>query len=391
MIRLIATAMLSMVSVQSAADAKSEWDNVARIVAVGDVHGDYASFATVLKEAGVIDEKGKWAGGRTHLVQVGDVADRGPDTRRIMDLLMDLEKSARKAGGRVHALIGNHEAMNIQGDLRYVHPGEYAAFVDRRSKSRRDQYAKRTIAHLRSTLPEEEWPDFEGDWRTEFDARFPLGYVEHRLNWAPGGKYGKWVLGHNAIIRINDTLFVHGGLAHSTTAQSLTEINTRVRTELAAPDSLDDSALVNAPDGPLWNRTLAVAAETDENAAAVESLLARFGAKRIVIAHTPRMKAVLPRLDARVVLVDVGLAAHYGGANAFLVIEGDDIYAVQRGKRLDLPADTEATIAYLERAAALEEDRAAIDAYIDALRNPPPPQDTDADTTETQEAEATAL
>src|SRR4051794_21566435 len=105
------------------------WDGVERVVAVGDVHGSYSEFTTVLRYAGLLEPaKDKWAGGKAHLVQLGDIPDRGPDTRRIFDLLLDLEKQAKKAGGMVHPLIGNHEAMNIYGDLRYTIPEEFASF-----------------------------------------------------------------------------------------------------------------------------------------------------------------------------------------------------------------------------------------------------------------------
>ena len=97
-----------------------------RLVVVSDVHGDLGQFVTVLTQAGVIDGARKWTGGTTVVVQTGDVPDRGPDSRKVMDLLMDLEKQARKAGGVVHALLGNHEVMNMVGDLRYVTPEEYA-------------------------------------------------------------------------------------------------------------------------------------------------------------------------------------------------------------------------------------------------------------------------
>src|SRR5579872_432215 len=83
--------------------AQAEWTGVERVVAVGDIHGDYNGFVEVLRMAGVIDPANHWIGGKMHLVQVGDVADRGPDTRKIMDLLMDLEKQATQAGGHVHA------------------------------------------------------------------------------------------------------------------------------------------------------------------------------------------------------------------------------------------------------------------------------------------------
>ena len=71
-----------------------------RVVAVGDVHGAYERFAAILHSAGVVDENGRWSGGKTQLVQTGDVLDRGTDTRRCLDLLMRLEGEAKKAGGR---------------------------------------------------------------------------------------------------------------------------------------------------------------------------------------------------------------------------------------------------------------------------------------------------
>jgi hypothetical protein len=121
---LFVVALLACAAVTPAAD--SVWTGVDRIVAVGDVHGDYQQFVTVLRSASVIDERDTWIGGATHLVQTGDIPDRGPDTRKIFELLQRLEKQAKKDKGMVHALIGNHEAMNVYGDLRYVTPEEYA-------------------------------------------------------------------------------------------------------------------------------------------------------------------------------------------------------------------------------------------------------------------------
>ena len=103
----------------------------ARIVAVGDLHGDYDAWAAIARAAGLVDAKGRWAGGGAVLVQMGDVADRGPDSLKIIRHLMKLQREAAGRGGRVIVLVGNHEAMNMIGDLRYVHPGEYRAFADR--------------------------------------------------------------------------------------------------------------------------------------------------------------------------------------------------------------------------------------------------------------------
>ncbi len=94
------------------------------VVAIGDVHGDFDDFVTILQKAGLIDEQHHWTGGKTTFVQVGDLLDRGPKPRDVMDLMMSLEKEAPKAGGRIVGLLGNHEMMNIMGDLRYVTPAE---------------------------------------------------------------------------------------------------------------------------------------------------------------------------------------------------------------------------------------------------------------------------
>ncbi|HYD72205.1 MAG TPA: metallophosphoesterase, partial [Candidatus Binatia bacterium] len=125
--------------------AQAQWSGVERIVAIGDLEGAYEKWLDMLRTAQLIDAEGDWSGGRAHLVQLGDVPDRGPNSRAIMDHLMRLERQAQRAGGRVHALIGNHEAMNVEGDLRYVHPGEYAAFATRNSPRVRDQFYQRYI------------------------------------------------------------------------------------------------------------------------------------------------------------------------------------------------------------------------------------------------------
>ena len=79
--------------------AQDVWTGVERVIAVGDVHGDYEQLVAVLQSAGVIDQEEKWVGGKTHLVQTGDMLDRGPDSRKVMDLLMRLERRSKQSGG----------------------------------------------------------------------------------------------------------------------------------------------------------------------------------------------------------------------------------------------------------------------------------------------------
>lgn len=359
------TLCLALLALTLGAQAASSFAGIERIVAVGDVHGDFEQFRRVLRDADVIDKRNRWIGGKTHLVQLGDLPDRGPDTRKAMDLLMKLQKQARRKGGHVHALIGNHEALNMLGDLRYVHPGEYEAFVDRGSARLQTAYYEASVEHLRKTLPAEDLPVFDEAFEQAFRERHPLGFVEHRRAWAPTGKYGRWVLENNTVIKINDTLFVHGGLSGKFAALSLDEINERVRAELAQPDVVSPEAIVDDSLGPLWYRGLAINDDRlEEERQRVTDMLSSRGAARIVVAHTPVTGAILPRFDARVIGVDVGLSAHYGARVACLVIEDDDTYVLHRGVRLDLPNDDEGRVAYLERAAELDPPPSPITTYI---------------------------
>jgi len=334
-------------SAQHKPPSQSEWSAVERIVAVGDVHGDFRAFQKLLRETGIINARGRWIAGKTHLVQVGDVPDRGPDSRKAMDLLMKLEKQALKAGGRVHALIGNHEAMNIAGDLRYVDPGEYKAFVERRSRKRQQLFYENTVEYLKNTLEPENLPVFDDTYKAQWLERYPLGYVEHRQAWSAGGKYGRWVGGHNTIVKINDTLFVHGGISPEYQDLPLDELNASIRRELADGENIGDAAAANDPLGPLWYRGLSQVQETCEIEQQLKSLLSVRGAKRIVVAHTPTAGAVLARYGGKLVMIDVGLSRHYGGARAALIIEGQKLNVMHEGELLEplLPAS-----AYLDKA-----------------------------------------
>src|SRR5262245_30421380 len=109
-----------------------------RIVAIGDIHGADAAFVSILEKAKLIDANRKWSADDTSLIQTGDVLDRGSGSRKAMDLVMNLEKQAPQKNGRVIPLLGNHEVMNIIGDLRYVSAEEYASYSDLNSVKRQD-------------------------------------------------------------------------------------------------------------------------------------------------------------------------------------------------------------------------------------------------------------
>src|SRR3954471_1387733 len=279
----------------AAAPSACNVDGVQRVVAIGDVHGAADRFAAILKAAGLIDDKLHWSGGRAHLVQTGDVVDRGPDSRRALDLIRQLEKESERAGGAVHALIGNHEVMRMLGDLRYVTPGEYEAFQTNRSEETRKKFAQQ--------LPSEA--------RDKALTDTPLGQIEMRIAFGHEGEYGKWIRAHDVVARINGVLFLHGGISPAVAAQSCDEINATVRRELTA--ELDKTraaplaSLAAREDGPLWYRGLG---QIDE--AGIDDILAKQHATAIVVGHTVTSTGrVTPRLGAKIVMIDTGMQPAY--------------------------------------------------------------------------------
>ncbi len=350
----LAALALAFMAAPAAHAQREGWDNVDRVVAIGDLEGDYEKFTDMLRQAALIDAAGNWSGGTTHLVQLGDIPDRGPNSRMIMDLLMRLEPQAIAAGGRVHALIGNHEAMNIEGDLRYVHPGEYAAFADRRSARRRDQFYRQTIAHLRRNPPATGLPRFDAAYRAQWDVVHPLGYVEHRAAWGPSGRYGRWIAEHDAVIRINDTLYLHAGIGPAFAHEPRTSMNPAIRTILRGRPSPLYPDIVTNQEGPLWYRGLATNSE-DAERANLDAVLAQHGVRRIVIGHSKVTSAVFPRFNGQVLIADIAVPRGHTDPHAFLIIENNTPIAVHRGQRVPITASTpEQTCAYLGQIAALD-------------------------------------
>ena len=208
-------------------------------MAVGDIHGDYEAFVSILREAKLIDSRRRWKGGKATLVQTGDFLDRGPKSREVMDLLMALEKQARKKGGQVIVLLGNHEMMNMTGDLRYVTPEDYASFADKRSEKRRETAYQMYIelrkkrAQALNKLPPVFTPETEKDWMEEH----PLGFVEHRKAFGPTGQYGRWLRQRLAVTKVGDVVFLHGGINPALASWELEAINKRIKEEIRAFDA----------------------------------------------------------------------------------------------------------------------------------------------------------
>ncbi len=338
-----------------------EWTGVERIVAIGDVHGAYDNLVAILETTGLLNEQLEWIGGKTHLVQLGDIVDRGPRSRDCMDLLMKLEKQAKKAGGYVHVLTGNHEVMNIVGILDHTPPEELAVYNDRQARRTRERafqvYYKEREEDARA---EGEDRSSKDEIRADFDKTYLPGYFGHRLAFGVKGRYGKWIRGHNVAILINDIVFSHGDWSEEISALGIDEVNQRVRDELSGELPLQEGISFHLM-GPLQYRGLAEVQLTREQQESFEDrvnrILANLDAKRMVVGHTVTQGTIEPRFGGKHISVDVGMNELYrGGHQVALVIEADVCYAVHSGGRVELPAflDQRNYFDYLEKVAAVD-------------------------------------
>jgi hypothetical protein len=373
---------------------------VARVVAVGDVHGSLDGLLGVLRASGLVDASGRWTGGTATLIQTGDVTDRGADVKGVLDLLRRLGAEAAAAGGRVVPILGNHEAMNLVGELRDVTPAICAAFAGTDAEKARDTAWREyeALVRRRSRARRGEQPPALPRTKAAFMAAFPPGCLEYRRALGPDGDYGRWLRTLPIAVKIDRTVFMHAGAPPATT-DSLDVLNARAKAEVAKFDALlarltranlaapwfrledtlavaaaevrwvnarvaeakargeapdlggVDPALVEAAsevlgvgdwslldgDGPLWYRGYAMAEEAALDAP-LAGLLARWDADRLVVGHSvTRDFRIRPRLDGRLFLIDTGmLAPVYKGAASALELADGTARALYADGRTDL-------------------------------------------------------
>jgi hypothetical protein len=258
-----------------------------RIIAIGDLHGDYRATLFSLRKANLIDSKNKWIGKDTIVVQLGDQLDRGgrsdyssdEDSEfKIMNLFDRLHKQAKLSGGAVYSLIGNHELMNVLGDFSYTSNKGIEHFG---SKSERFKYFK------------------------------------------PGGKIAmKMAKNRNVIMRIGDWIFVHGGITPKLAQKyKIAEINNLMREYLSGNYKLEKNKsfreLFLNNGSLLWTRRYS---EENPDCKNLIQALQHFGAKKLVVAHTPQEK-INCRCNKSVWRIDVGMSKAFGKDNKIQVLE----------------------------------------------------------------------
>ncbi len=309
-------------------DRPCVFSNVERIVAVGDLHGAYDAFIEILTSVGLIDRHLRWMGGKAHLVQMGDVMDRGTKARAILDLLRRLEGEAARAGGAVHMLLGNHEELNILGysfeNKGYVTPEQFRDFLPDWIRKRKDaEFRARTESYAEYNRLWEDYMDGNPQARDLYTNTF-------------NRTYGRWLAGRPIVLKINDIVFVHGGLTEALSVLPCETINTSTSVEIERYLRKEDFdwAWLYQPRGPLWYRDLAQTPE-ETLRGEVDRILANLKARAIVIGHSPtpglEMNFRFGRFEGKVRLVDTGIWMKEGGRSAALVIENGEFRMVTIG------------------------------------------------------------
>ncbi|MFK7929169.1 MAG: metallophosphoesterase [Myxococcota bacterium] len=276
---------------QVSTKAKLETAASPSLVAVGDLHGDLDNAIAALNLVGMVDRDGRWTGGSATLVQTGDITDRGPDSKGLIEWMQQLEIQSKADGGRVIALLGNHEAMNLTGDWRYVDPGDIHAFG---------------------------------------------GLEARKQAFSADGSAGRWLRHKDAVAVVEGTVFVHGGVHPDVAAMGLTALNKGVR------DSLDDradpstTATLLGPQGPLWLRDYVQAPEAVA-CPLLQRALTSLQANRMVVGHTTRRDGkIQERCDGRLHVIDIGIADHYGANLGVWTQTAGHARAVYPGRSVDL-------------------------------------------------------
>ncbi len=226
---------------------QATFDNIENIVAISDAHGQYDLMINLLKANRVIDEQNQWIFGKGHLVITGDNLDRGDKVMEILWFLFFLEKQAAKAGGKVHVLLGNHEVMVLQGDIRYL--------------NRKYLYTSGILKN------------------------------RYHLMFAEGSILGDWIANHKVMTSINRSLFLHGGISEEIlkldfSLEKMNEIFTQHLVRFKDKSVLKNPKLstLYEENGPLWYRGYFKKEEMQNFP--IDKILKKLNQDRIIVGHT---------------------------------------------------------------------------------------------------------
>jgi len=263
--------------VKNTSSSTFEFYDVEKIMAIGDLHGEFDTFQKFLINNKVIDKNYNWSFGKGHLVLAGDIFDRGTKVSECFWLLYKLEAEAEKQGGKVHFVLGNHEIMQISGDKRYL-SRKYLNLFNRLGINYTDFYDEST-------------------------------------------EIGRWLRSKNSVIKINDIIFLHGGLSRELVDKkiSLSTINSTIRTIInrKIPEPITQmEEFIISDSGPLWYRGYIkldtnyyknTGLKYDITQKKVDEIISFYKAKAIVFANT-HVKEITPLFNFKLYGIDIPFA-----------------------------------------------------------------------------------
>lgn len=257
--------------------AQTHFKGVSKIAVVGDPHGQFDIVNRLLQTHRIIDAEKNWIYGNGHLVVLGDIFDRGPQVQDLFWLILKLEQQAERAGGKVHFLLGNHERMIMEGDLRYMH------------------------VKYRYTM-----------------AKMGLPYEQL---YGPDTYIGQWLRTRPVTFSINGIAFVHAGFSEELLQLNLSQeqINTLFREQVL--DRNEDeiaahpaAAWLDSGQGPLWYRGYFDESFSQEK---VRQILAALRARYIVVGHTS-FPTIETRFKGKIIAADSSIKTGQQGEILFI-------------------------------------------------------------------------
>jgi hypothetical protein len=296
--------LICLLLVSGAARPIEIGDAPERVVAIGDIHADIDAARQAFRLAGAVDEDDNWIGGDLVVVQLGDLIGRSYQDLEVLNYVLGLKEKARAGGGQVHALIGNHEVFAAKLYYRWVPEEAFTSF--------------QLVPHLVVDDPRlVELPEHQ---RARAAALMPGGFLAKQLAEFP------------VILRLGDTIFVHGGVMPFWARYGIDRINNDISRWLAGEIDEPVAAKGMSP-GTDYESVVTsrhFSKNVDERSCEMlEKSLQRLQARRMVVAHSVQ-DSITSYCDEKVWAVDVGMSRYYGGDIEVLEIVDDEVVSVLR-------------------------------------------------------------
>lgn len=267
-----------------ALDYNQCFNDIDNFIAVSDMHGQYSLSLELLNKYGVVDNQNNWSFGSGHLVVNGDIFDRGDKATEILWLVYKLKNQAEASGGKVHYLIGNHELMVLNKDLRYIN---------------------------------EKYEVTEKMMAISYDQLFSEQTV-----------IGEWLRTSPIILTINDVLFVHAGISPEFVENKFTQqgVNFMFQNRIigAEDEVIDNDPLLNflaGRNGPVWYR--GYFRDSTFTEPKLDKILDYFDKERIVVGHTS-FDSIVSLFGGKILGIDASIKK--GKYGELLIFEKGKLY-----------------------------------------------------------------